>query len=97
MPSSYSPAPATRTPTAPSMVAAAPSRNNLRKFIWRSSLCSICRRPASDVALLRRLFITWVHDRIHHDRDQKDHTLDDVLQRVGDIHDRHAVEYGADQ
>ena len=44
-----------------------------------------------------RLLVAGVENRVDHDRRKKDHALNDVLDGVLDVHDRHAVEQDADQ
>src|ERR1700742_543379 len=51
----------------------------------------------SDVALLGGLLVARVHDAVDDDGDQQNRTLDQVLDRVLDVHDRHPVQENADQ
>src|SRR5437879_2185622 len=58
---------------------------------WRSS------RHGSDVALLGGLLVARVDEAVGEDGDEQDDAAHEVLRRVGDVEDGHAVEQRADK
>ena len=50
-----------------------------------------------DIALLSCLFVAGIDEAVDDDRDEQDRALDEVLNGVLDVHDRHAVLQDADQ
>src|SRR4029079_7089168 len=51
----------------------------------------------SDVSLLSGLLVAGIENCVDHDRGQKNDALDDILDRVLDVHDRHAIEQDANK